>query len=185
MLILFVRADIENPSFDSQTKDNMNTPSSNSGSACLVSNAFIEKVATRRSRVARDLAGQGQQDGEQGGQRQDQECPQHCEFHRRQLRGHRPVQQVHTHPVRGAVCDVRGVGRHVGRRQNIYGIYPHKRKLLNVRGENTRRIGEYKEIADMKKVLELIISHHKKLRTNSMGWRREKNTRCRTTFRNY
>jgi DNA gyrase/topoisomerase IV subunit B len=69
--------------------------------------------------------------------------------------------------------------------KNIYGIYPHKEKLLNVCGEITRRISEYKEIADLKKVLGLILCHHKKLRTNSMGWRREKNTRYRTTFKNY
>jgi DNA gyrase/topoisomerase IV subunit B len=67
--------------------------------------------------------------------------------------------------------------------KNIYGIYPHKEKLLN--GEITRRISECKEIADLKKVLGLIVCHHKKLRTNSMGWRREKNTRYRTTFKNY
>jgi DNA topoisomerase-2 len=44
-LILFLRCDVENPSFDSQTKDFMNTPSAKFGSSCTVSDAFIEKVA--------------------------------------------------------------------------------------------------------------------------------------------
>ena len=44
-LIMFLRCDIENPAFDSQTKDFMNTPSSKFGSACSVSDKFIEKVA--------------------------------------------------------------------------------------------------------------------------------------------
>jgi DNA topoisomerase-2 len=44
-LILFLRCDIENPAFDSQTKDYMNTPSSKFGSKCDVSDKFIEKVA--------------------------------------------------------------------------------------------------------------------------------------------
>jgi DNA topoisomerase-2 len=44
-LILFLRCDIENPAFDSQTKDYMNTPSSKFGSKCEVSEKFIEKVA--------------------------------------------------------------------------------------------------------------------------------------------
>ena len=44
-LILFLRCDIENPSFDSQTKDYMNTPSNKFGSSCSVSDGFIEKVA--------------------------------------------------------------------------------------------------------------------------------------------
>ena len=44
-LILFLRCDVENPAFDSQTKDYMNTPSSKFGSKCDVSDKFIEKVA--------------------------------------------------------------------------------------------------------------------------------------------
>jgi DNA topoisomerase-2 len=44
-IILFIRCDIENPAFDSQTKDYMNTPSSKFGSSCVVSDKFIEKLA--------------------------------------------------------------------------------------------------------------------------------------------
>lgn len=44
-LFLFLRCDIENPSFDSQTKDYMNTPSSKFGSSCVISDKFIEKIA--------------------------------------------------------------------------------------------------------------------------------------------
>ena len=44
-LFLFVRCDIENPAFDSQTKDFMNTPSTKFGSSCTVSDAFVEKLA--------------------------------------------------------------------------------------------------------------------------------------------
>ena len=44
-LFLFVRCDIENPAFDSQTKDFMNTPSTKFGSSCTVSDSFVEKIA--------------------------------------------------------------------------------------------------------------------------------------------
>jgi len=44
-LILFLRCDIENPSFDSQTKDFMNTPSAKFGSTSSVSDKFIDKLA--------------------------------------------------------------------------------------------------------------------------------------------
>ena len=44
-LILFLRCDIENPAFDSQTKDFMNTPSNKFGSTCTVSDGFVEKLA--------------------------------------------------------------------------------------------------------------------------------------------
>jgi DNA topoisomerase-2 len=44
-LILFIRCDIENPAFDSQTKDFMNTPMAKFGSKCDVTDKFIEKIA--------------------------------------------------------------------------------------------------------------------------------------------
>ena len=44
-LMLFIRCDIENPSFDSQTKDYLTTQSSKFGSVCNVSDKFIEKIA--------------------------------------------------------------------------------------------------------------------------------------------
>lgn len=44
-LMLFVNCVVENPAFDSQTKDFLNTSSAKFGSACKVSDAFIEKIA--------------------------------------------------------------------------------------------------------------------------------------------
>mgnify|MGYP003384709946 CR=1 FL=1 len=44
-LMLFLRCDVENPAFDSQAKDYMDTPSSKFGSKCDVSDKFIEKIA--------------------------------------------------------------------------------------------------------------------------------------------
>ncbi len=44
-LMLFVNCVIENPSFDSQTKECMNTPQSKFGSKCEVSDKFIDKLA--------------------------------------------------------------------------------------------------------------------------------------------
>ena len=44
-IMLFVNCVIENPSFDSQTKECMNTPQSKFGSKCEISDKFIEKIA--------------------------------------------------------------------------------------------------------------------------------------------
>ena len=43
--MLFVNCVIENPSFDSQTKEYMNTPQSRFGSKFEVNDKFIEKLA--------------------------------------------------------------------------------------------------------------------------------------------
>lgn len=45
-LMLFVRCDIVNPSFDSQSKNKLETPASKFGSTCVVTDKFIQKVAT-------------------------------------------------------------------------------------------------------------------------------------------
>ena len=52
-LHLFIRCDIENPSFDSQTKDFMNSPMSKFGSVCNISDKFIEKVAKMGVKIGR------------------------------------------------------------------------------------------------------------------------------------
>ena len=39
--------------------------------------------------------------------------------------------------------------------RNIIGVYPMKGKILNVRGETTKRIADNKEIAEIKKILGL------------------------------
>ena len=44
-LMIFINCTIENPAFDSQTKDFMNTAITNFGSSCTVSDKFIEKLA--------------------------------------------------------------------------------------------------------------------------------------------
>ena len=46
-LMLFVNVAIENPSFDSQTKNNLTTPSSKFGSKCEVSDTFIENIVKK------------------------------------------------------------------------------------------------------------------------------------------
>jgi DNA topoisomerase-2 len=44
-LMLFLNCVVENPSFDSQSKESMNTPVSKCGSTCEVSDKFIDKLA--------------------------------------------------------------------------------------------------------------------------------------------
>jgi len=44
-LMLFINCVIENPAFDSQTKDYMNLPVSKFGSSCTISDKFIDKIA--------------------------------------------------------------------------------------------------------------------------------------------
>jgi len=156
-LILFLRCDVENPSFDSQTKDFMNTPSAKFGSYCSVSDAFIEKVAkmgvmdlacslteAKENKLAKKTDGSKTKtirginnfiDANLSGTSQSKDCILIlCE-------GLSAMSGI----VSGLSSDDR----------NTIGIYPLKGKLLNVRGEQIKKIAENKEITDIKKILGL------------------------------
>jgi len=156
-LILFLRCDIENPAFDSQTKDFMNTPSAKFGSSCTVSDTFIEKIAkmgvmemacslteAKENRLAKKTDGIKTKtirgianfiDANFGGTSQSKDCVLIlCEG---------------LSALSGIVSGLSGDDR------NTIGIYPLKGKLLNVRGEQIKKIAENKEISDIKKILGL------------------------------
>jgi DNA topoisomerase-2 len=156
-LILFLRCDIENPSFDSQTKDFMNTPAGKFGSSCTVSDAFIEKVAkmgvmdvamslteAKENKLAKKTDGSKTKtirginnfiDANLSGTAQSKDCILIlCEG---------------LSAMSGIVSGLSSSDR------NTIGIYPLKGKLLNVRGTPIKKISENKEITDIKKILGL------------------------------
>ena len=156
-LILFLRCDVENPSFDSQTKDFMNTPAAKFGSSCVVSDAFIEKVAkmgvmdmacslteAKENRLAKKTDGVKTKtirgianfiDANLSGTVQSKDCILIlCEG---------------LSALSGIVSGLSSEDR------NTIGMYPLKGKLLNVRGEQIKKIAENKEISDIKKILGL------------------------------
>ena len=156
-LILFLRCDIENPAFDSQTKDYMNTPSSKFGSKCEVTDKFIEKVAkmgvmdaalqlteVKESKAAKKTDGTKSKsvrgipkltDANWAGTEKSKDCVIiFCEGDSAKA---------------GIISGLSSQDR------NTIGVYPMKGKILNVRGESIKRISENKEISEIKKILGL------------------------------
>jgi DNA topoisomerase-2 len=156
-LILFIRCDIENPAFDSQTKDYMNTPSSKFGSKCDVSDKFIEKLAKMGvmdaacaiTEVKENKAAK-KTDGTKS----------------KSIRGIPKLTDANWAGTdKSSLCTLifcEGDSAKAGiisglssEDRNIIGVYPLKGKLLNVRGELPKRISENKEITEIKKILGL------------------------------
>jgi DNA topoisomerase-2 len=156
-LILFLRCDIENPAFDSQTKDFMNTPSAKFGSTVTVSDKFIEKIAkmgvmdaacaiteVKENKAAKKTDGSKTKnirgipkliDANWAGTEKSQQCMIiFCEGDSAKA---------------GIVSGLSSEDR------NTIGVYPMKGKILNVRGEQVKKIAENKEIAEIKKILGL------------------------------
>jgi DNA topoisomerase-2 len=156
-LILFLRCDIENPAFDSQTKDFMNTPMAKFGSRCDVSDKFIEKVAkmgvmeaacaiteVKENKAAKKTDGTKSKsirgipkldDANWAGTEKSRHCMIiFCEG-----------DSAKTGVISGLSSEDR----------NTIGVYPLKGKVMNVRGENVKKVSENKEIAEIKQILGL------------------------------
>ena len=156
-LVLFLRCDIENPAFDSQTKDFLNTPFAKFGSKCEVTDKFIEKVAkmgvmdaalqlteVKENKAAKKTDGVKSKsvrgipkltDANWAGTEKSKDCIIiFCEG-----------DSAKAGIISGLSSDDR----------NSIGVYPMKGKILNVRGETVKKITENKEIAEIKKILGL------------------------------
>jgi DNA topoisomerase-2 len=170
-LAVYIRCDIENPSFDSQTKDYMNTPVAKFGSTCEVSDEFIEKIAKMGVMTAacqltdiKDNQAAKKSDGSKS----------------RSIRG---IPKLIDANLAGTaksgeciliLCEgdsakagiVSGLSRED---RNIVGIYPMKGKLFNVRGETVQKINDNREIAEIKQILGL--EHGRKYTPNDVKTR--------------
>jgi DNA topoisomerase-2 len=156
-LLLFLRCDIENPSFNSQTKDELGTAVSSFGSSCTVSDGFIEKIAkmgvmnaacaltqVKEDKVAKKTDGSKSKsirgipkliDANYAGTAKSGQCTLIlCEG-----------DSAKAGIVSGLSKDDR----------NTIGVYPMKGKIFNTRGETLKRIGENKEIVELKQILGL------------------------------
>jgi DNA topoisomerase-2 len=156
-LILFVRCDIENPAFDSQTKDYMNTPSSKFGSKCDVSDKFIEKVAKMGVMDAacaitevKDNKAVKKTDGTKS--KSVRGIPKLTDAN---WAGTDKSNQCTIIFCEGDSAKAGIISGLSSEDRNIIGVYPLKGKLLNVRGETPKKISENKEIAEIKKILGL------------------------------
>lgn len=158
-LLLFIRCDIENPSFDSQTKDFMNTPSTKFGSQCVVSDAFVEKIAKMG---VMDMACQLTETKDSAKTKKKMDGTK-----TRNVRGIANfVDANHAGTDKSKDCILilaEGLSAMSGivsglksEDRNTVGIYPLKGKVLNVRGA-TKDISENRELADLIKILGLEI----------------------------
>ena len=156
-LILFVRCDIENPAFDSQTKDYMNTPSSKFGSKCDVSDKFIEKVAKMGVMDAalqlteiKDNKAIKKTDGTKT--KSIRGIPKLTDANWAGTEKSKDCIIIFCEGDSAKAGIISGLS---SEDRNTIGVYPMKGKILNVRGEATKKIAENKEITEIKKILGL------------------------------
>ena len=159
-LMLFVNCVVENPSFDSQTKEYMNTQSSKFGSKCTISDKFVDKVAkmgvmdaaislteVKENKAARKNDGRKTSNirgipklmdaNYAGGARSNQCTLILCEG-----------DSAKAGIVSGLTKEDR----------NTIGVFPLKGKLMNVKDASISKIDNNDEITNIRKILGLAVN---------------------------
>ena len=153
---IFIKCDIVNPTFDSQIKDFLTTPQSKFGSKCIVSDKFIEKIAklgimdsilaiteVKESKKLAKTDGKKSKrisvdkliDATLAGTAKSNQCT---------------LMLVEGDSARASV--VSGLSKED---RKTHGVFPLKGKLMNVRGETSKKIMSNTEICNIKKILGL------------------------------
>ncbi|EPR78948.1 DNA topoisomerase II [Spraguea lophii 42_110] len=156
-LFVFINSLIENPAFDSQTKENLTLRASAFGSACKLSDAFLKKIInseimkkvtesakavqnkeltkTDGSKNVRYLDIEKLEDANRAGTVDSYKCS-----------------LILTEGDSAKTFVMSGIGL-VGK--DHYGVFPLKGKLLNVREASHKQIMENKELINIKKIIGL------------------------------
>lgn len=156
-LMIFVNCTIENPAFDSQTKDYLNSAVSNFGSVCEVSSKFIEKLAKlgvmatacNLTEVKENKALK-KSDGTKC--KTIRNIPKLVDAN---FAGTAKSSQCVLILCEGDSAKsgiISGLSRED---RNFIGVYPMKGKMFNIRGESISKIGENKEISEIKQIVGL------------------------------
>ena len=157
-LFLFLDSCIENPTFDSQTKDTLTTQWTKFGSTCEVSDKFVEKLlAAGLSEIVADqmkskqAASEAKTDGRK--KRTITGIPKLCDAFHAGTAKSRECTLILTEGDSAKSAVIGGLSEKM--RQTI-GVYPLKGKMINPR---VRNASENKELIELKQILGLKSGH--------------------------
>ena len=156
-LMVFVNCLIENPAFDSQTKDTLNTPSSKFGSTVTVSDKFIDKIiklgvmdtALSLTQV-KDASSSKKTDGKKVSTVRG--IPKLIDANRAGTVDSHKCTLILTEGDSAKAGVVSGLS---AEDRNFIGVYPLKGKMANVRNFSEKKFSENKECIELKKILAL------------------------------
>jgi DNA topoisomerase-2 len=157
-MYLFVNALVENPSFDSQTKENMTRKAKDFGSTCALSEAFLKNVGA--SGIVDSvlhfakLKSEAQMSRSHGGSKKTKitGIPKLDDANEAGGRNSHKCTLILTEGDSAKALAVSGLGI-VGR--DYYGVFPLRGKLLNVRDANHKQIMENAEIKHICQIMGL------------------------------
>ena len=168
-IFVFVNAQIVNPAFSSQTKEQLTTKSSQFGSKPIISDEFMKKIA--KTEVINNILHFAQQKADQilkksdGSRRSRINNPKLTDANKAGTKDGHYCTLILTEgdSAKGLAMAGRSV---VG--PDLYGVFPLRGKLLNVRDASIDQISKNAEIQNIKNFLGL---QHKKVYSDTKGLR--------------
>tara|TARA_B100000497_G_scaffold117883_1_gene143597 strand:+ start:2953 stop:6258 length:3306 start_codon:yes stop_codon:yes gene_type:complete len=155
-LFVFIKSTIVNPTFDSQTKDNLTTPSTKFGSKLDIDSKFVEKLY--KSGIVEKAISLTSIDDDKNAKKTDGKKKSSIRVNKlddANWAGTAKSQQCYLILTEGdsaktmAVSGLSEVGR------DKYGVFPLKGKVMNVKDMTQKKICENDEISNLKKILGL------------------------------
>lgn len=155
-LFVFIKSTIVNPTFDSQTKDNLTTPSTKFGSKLDIDSKFVEKLY--KSGIVEKAISLTSIDDDKNAKKTDGKKKSSIRVNKlddANWAGTAKSQQCFLILTEGdsaktmAVSGLSEVGR------DKYGVFPLKGKVMNVKDITQKKIWENDEISNLKKILGL------------------------------
>lgn len=155
-LFVFIKSTIVNPTFDSQTKDNLTTPAAKFGSKLDIDTKFIEKLY--KSGIVEKAISLTSIDDDKNAKKTDGKKKSSIRVNKlddANWAGTAKSQQCRLILTEGdsaktmAVSGLSEVGR------DKYGVFPLKGKVMNVKDMTQKKIWENDEISNLKKILGL------------------------------
>lgn len=158
-LWVFIRCDIEDPSFDSQTKEFLTTPSTKFGSKCTFSKKFyqnlmatdiVEKVLALSA--FSDTTNLSKTDGKKSSSVRG--IPKLDDANLAGTTKSKHCVLVLTEGDSAKASAVSAISA-IPKGKDFFGVFPLKGKLLNVRGETLNKVSNNAEITNIKKIIGL------------------------------
>ena len=156
-MFIFVKSTVENPSFDSQIKEYLTTPSSKFGSTCVFSEKFIEKVL-KTSLIERAIKLNDFKDNlglqKIGGKKTSnvRGIEKLDDANKAGTNESLDCTLILTEGDSAKALAISGLSV-IGR--DYYGVFPLRGKLLNVRDINMKKITDNQEISSLVKIIGL------------------------------
>ena len=156
-LMVFVKSTIVNPSFDGQTKETLTTPKSKFGSSCQIDNKFINKLANTGiiDKILSQATYKSNKELKKTDGRKSMSVrgiPKLTDANKAGGKNAKNCILILTEGDSAKTTAIAGLSE-VGR--DLYGVYPLRGKVLNVKDADVEKIARNKEITEIKKILGL------------------------------